>query len=80
MFVAAERSLSTHRKRLFTSVGTRKSRPTCLRLVVSPPRGGSPILMPALVVVFPSIIAGLGSSVMGLSVILIMESPAKGEI
>ncbi len=36
--------------------------------------------MLALAVVFPSIRAGLGSSVMGLDVILIMESPAKGEI
>jgi hypothetical protein len=35
--------------------------------------------MPALVVVFPSIRAGLGSSVMGLNVSLTRESPAKGE-
>ncbi len=47
--------------------------------VVSPPRGGSPRLMPALAARLPSIRAGLVFSVKGVTVLLLIESPAKGK-
>jgi hypothetical protein len=78
MAEAEERSLSTHTRSWFTSVGRKKSRPMFLA-VVSPPSGGSPMLMPALAVRLPSIRAGLAFSVKGVVVLLLMESPVKGK-